>query len=146
MGPLATLHQSSPSERSSHGLSPDQDTASLQSQLQHMAVNDPAMLTLPVDTVLDEQVSASAAVVGGLHAGETAAVDASHGADARFLDQLFCCLITKVLPLGPQAPVVACDTHLPHQDVWVFSCGTSYVKTAKLVSCFLMYGMHTYTN
>ena len=48
-------------------------------------------------TALDDQVPTPGAAAGGLPAGGATATDASIGADAEFLDQLFCCPITKVL-------------------------------------------------
>ena len=87
---MATQHQSSPSGSTGQAMPPNQDTAGLQAQLQHMTAHDSA-----VHAALDEQVVTSAA--GGSPTGKAATVDASQGDDARFLNQLFCCPITKVL-------------------------------------------------
>ncbi|KAL3153167.1 hypothetical protein ABBQ38_011919 [Trebouxia sp. C0009 RCD-2024] len=57
---------------------------------------------------LGGQVPTSAATADGVHEGHAAAVDASRGADASFLDQLFCCPITKVAMVDP---VIAGDGH-----------------------------------
>lgn len=96
-----TLAHSSPAASTGGGSSSDQDAVDLQSQLQHTAAQDTAVHNPLEHVALDELRSASGAMIGS-PAGSTssAAVDASRGADAIFLDQLFCCPITKViLPL-----------------------------------------------
>lgn len=99
------LPHSSPS--ASSGSTSDQDAASLQSQLQQNPAQSSAGHTLPVHVALDEPRLASTAVAGGSSAGSSAAIDAPRGADATFLDQLFCCPITKVtLPTTPPFPVL----------------------------------------
>ena len=104
--PTAAQHHSSPSSSIGHIVPPDQDAVGVQTQLQHMTVHDSVMHTLPVNVALDEQEStsaaaaAAAAAAGGAPAGNAAAVGASQGDVASFLDQLFCCPITKV-PLCP---------------------------------------------
>ena len=95
--PITTLHHISLSGSTSHGMPPDQDTAGLQAQLQQLTLHDSAMQTLPVHAVLDEEVATSAAADGGLPAGGAAAGVTPQGGHASFLDQLFCCPITKVL-------------------------------------------------
>ena len=104
---MAALHYSSSSGSTGHGVPPDQDTAGLQAQLQHMTVHDSAMHTLPVHAALEGQLCTSAAA-GGFLTGSAAAVDASQGDDARFLDHLFSCPITKVSHQMPYS------LHLPH--------------------------------
>lgn len=96
--PIATPKQGSPSESRSLGLSPDQDIAG-QSQLQHVTLPGSAVLNIPEDAALNEQAAALAAAGGSPAGNAGAAVDASCEADAKFLDQLFCCPITKVLLL-----------------------------------------------
>ena len=97
----ATLRQGSPSASRGNEALSDQDAADLQTQLQQETAQDSAVHALPDRAVLDEPRSASAAVAGGSPAGSSAAVNAPQGADASFLDQLFCCPITKVmLPLA----------------------------------------------
>ena len=89
--PVATRHQSSPSEgRGDDGLSHDQGTDSFQQHWQHRTTSGSAMHS---HRGQNDQVSTSA---GGLPAGGAKATDASPEADAEFLDQLFCCPITKV--------------------------------------------------
>lgn len=101
------LPHSSPSASRGSGSTSDQDAASLQSQLQQNPAQSSAGHTLPVHVALDEPRLASTAVAGGSSAGSSAAIDAPRGADATFLDQLFCCPITKVtLPTTPPFPVL----------------------------------------
>ena len=106
--PIAPLHQRSPSGSKCAG---ESDTAGLQTQPQHLAVHNSAMRTLPAPTLLDEHVSASDAAADEYFAGNPA-IDASRGADPTFLDQLFCCPITKVPPppqsLLPYASLHSC--------------------------------------
>ena len=99
--PKASLLKSTPSERRSEDLSPDQAPDSSQPDSQHRAVHETAVNIRPAHTALHEQVSTSDRPAGGMPAASPAAVEASPGADARFLDQLFCCPITKVLPPCP---------------------------------------------
>ena len=91
--PMATLHQSRPP--GSTAVSPDEHTAGLQTQLQHVSVHNSDMHTLPAPALLDEEASISGA------ADALSAIDTSRGADESFLDQLFCCPITKVPSLSP---------------------------------------------
>lgn len=81
--------------------SADQALDSFQPDPQHIAAHETAVNMQSVHIALDEQVSSSDRPADGMPAASPAAVDASPGADARFLDQLFCCPITKVLPLRP---------------------------------------------
>ena len=91
MEPVATRHQNSPPEgRGDDGLSHDQGTDSFQQHRQHRTTSGSAMHS---HRGQNDQVSTSA---GGLPAGGAKATDASPEADAEFLDQLFCCPITKV--------------------------------------------------
>ena len=108
-GPKASLLQSNPSEGRSEDLSPDQAPDSFQPDPQHIPAHETALDMRPVHITLDEQVSSSDRPAGGLPAASLAAVDASPGADARFLDQLFSCPISKVIPLRP-SPLVAAIT------------------------------------
>ena len=109
---MATRHHSSPSESSGDGASPDHNTDGMQAQLQRRTAHDSAVHVFPVYPVLDEQASTSGASVDGLPAAKVPAADASREADADFLDQLFCCPITKVpLALHPPTPLSA-----PPQD------------------------------
>ena len=100
--PIATLVQSSPSRRTSCGLSPDQHTAGVQPQLQHMTVQASAAMIVAEQSALDEQASLTAAAPSDV--GNAAAATVSSEADAEFLDRLFCCPLTKV-PLLAQAKV-----------------------------------------
>ena len=86
---------------STKGPAPDKDNAGQQVQLQHRTAQDSAAHPLFAAAAQVEQVSSSAATPDGLHAGDAAAADASRGADASFLDQLFCCPITKVPSTRP---------------------------------------------
>ena len=98
--PEAALQLSSTLDGTGHGVPPEQDTAGLHAQLHSMTVHDSAKHTLPLHAALDEQEStpaAAAAAAAQAPEGNAAAVDASQGDDATFLDQLFCCPITKVL-------------------------------------------------
>ena len=78
---------------------PDPDATGQQPQLHHRTY------TLEVNTALKEQVPSPATAAAeddtghGAHAANAATANASRGADASFLDQLFCCPITKVLDL-----------------------------------------------
>lgn len=92
----ATVPQSSPSASRGGGSLSDQDTVGPQSQLQHKIAQDSAVYALPDQATLDEPRVASAAVAVGSPSTGAAAVEASQGADATFLDQLFCCPLTKV--------------------------------------------------
>ena len=97
--PIASSVQGSPSQSRSLGSSPDQGTAGKHPQLQHVTVQAPAMLTAAEDSAMDVQGSASAAAPCGFgadNAAAEAAVVGSREADAIFLDQLFCCPVTKV--------------------------------------------------
>ena len=87
-----------PTDSTGHRLLPDQQHASLPAQLHCMTVQGSVTHTLPVHVAMDEQEPPSAAAAaGGTPAGNAAAVTASQRDDASFLDQLFCCPITKVL-------------------------------------------------
>ena len=98
--PTVTPKRGGLSDSGSLGLSADQDIACLQSQLQHVVLPGSALLNVREDDALDEQALTPAAAAGRLHAGNAAAaLNASCEADAKFLDQLFCCPITKVLLL-----------------------------------------------
>lgn len=85
--------------------------ASLQSQLAHVSA---VHTSTPAHVALDEPRPTSDALTdGGLPAVAASALDTSRGADANFLDQLFCCPITKVtcmmLPAQPSSsPSTAC--------------------------------------
>ena len=95
--PEAALQLSSTLDGTGHGVPPEQDTAGLHAQLHSVTVHDSAKHTLPLHAALDEQESTPAAAAAQAPEGNAAAVDASQGDDATFLDQLFCCPITKVL-------------------------------------------------
>lgn len=102
--PTGTSKKGSPSESRDLGLPPDQNIADVQSQLQHVTLPGSARLNVE-DAALDKQAPAPAATACGLRAGNAAAaVDVSCEADTKFLDQLFCCPITKVLLLILQTP------------------------------------------
>ena len=97
----ALHHSHSGSREDGFSLHHDQDAAD--PQLQHGTTHELPGSTFAMDTALEEQVpsSATAAVdhddIGlDVHASSVATGDASKGADASFLDQLFCCPITKV--------------------------------------------------
>ncbi|KAL3142061.1 hypothetical protein ABBQ32_004689 [Trebouxia sp. C0010 RCD-2024] len=106
--PTATLHHQAGSlESSANGSTPDRDSPDQQLQLQHRTAQGSTAHASSVATALIEQGSSSAAATDGLCNG-AAAVDASRGADAIFLDQLFCCPITKVAMVDP---VIAGDGH-----------------------------------
>ena len=93
VGFKATLKQSSLSGRGRE-MPPDQDASGLQMQLQHMTVLDCAMPTL--HDAHDKQELASASADVDDSAGNAMADDNSPASNASFLDQLFCCPITKV--------------------------------------------------
>ena len=97
--PEAAMQLSSTLHGTGHGVPSEQDTAGLHAQLHSMTVHDSAKHTLPLHAALDEQESTPAPAAAAAQApeGNAAAVDASQGDDATFLDQLFCCPITKVL-------------------------------------------------
>ena len=97
---VQTLLQSNSLESRGDDLSPDEDPDSCQPDSQHRAAHDSAVPIQP-DTTLNEQVSTSGRPAAGMPIASAAAADAFPGADARFLDQLFCCPITKVLPPRP---------------------------------------------
>ena len=93
----------------------DQDATGQQPRLQYRTTHEPPGLTrVSEDTALEEEVLSSATAAaehddGGYDMPATcaAAGHASPGADASFLDQLFCCPITKVL----------CPPHLEYASV-----------------------------
>ena len=102
--PKATLLQSSPSKSGGEDFLRDQAPNPFQSDMQHRTAQDSAVPVQPVHTALGEQKSTSHRSASGVPAASAAAVDAFPGAHATFLDQLFCCPITKVLPPRPSPP------------------------------------------
>lgn len=121
--PKASLLQRNPSDSRSEDMSPDQALDSSQPDSQHRATHETAVNIRPAHTALHEQVATSDISVGGMPAASPAAVEASPGEDARFLDKLFCCPITKVLPPFPfsTVPAVTFDTILL-AHAWRASC------------------------
>lgn len=116
----ATQPQSSPSESRGGGLLSDQNAVGLQSPLQHTMAQDSDVHAVADQAMLDEPRVTSAAVAVRSPSTSSAAVEASRGADVTFLDQLFCCPITKVtLPQLPGAtptippPVLLPPPHFP---------------------------------
>lgn len=89
--PIATPVQGSPSQSRSL---PDQDTAGKQPQLQHVTVQASAAMIVAEHSALDKQALPTAAAPCDI--GTVAAANVSSEADAKFLDRLFCCPITKV--------------------------------------------------
>ena len=89
----SSLLQSNSSGSRGDDLSPDHAPNPFQPDMQHTAAHESAG-----HITLDEQVSTSGRPAAGTPSASAAAAGASPGADARFLDQLFCCPITKVLP------------------------------------------------
>ncbi|KAL3163244.1 hypothetical protein ABBQ32_009644 [Trebouxia sp. C0010 RCD-2024] len=128
----ATVPQSSPSASRGGGSLSDQDTVGPQSQLQHKIAQDSAVYALPDQATLDEPRVASAAVAVGSPSTGAAAVEASQGADATFLDQLFCCPLTKVAMVDP---VIAGDGHTYERSAiqhWLQGSSLSPVTRDKL--------------
>ena len=96
LGSMAKLEQSSPSGTRGCEMPPDQDASGLQMQLQHMTVLDCAMPTTHEPAAEDEQALVSASTVVCESAGSAMVHGNPPGGNATFLDQLFCCPITKV--------------------------------------------------
>ena len=96
VGAMATLEQGSPSGTRGCEMPPDQDAAGLQVQLQHMTAPDCAMPTIHEPAAKEEQVLLSASTDVCESADSAVAHGNSPGGNATFLDQLFCCPITKV--------------------------------------------------
>ena len=116
---IATPLQGSPSQSTGFVSSPDQDTAGKQPQPQHVTVQAPAALTATEDPVLDEPASTTTAAPCGFCAGNAAGAAAADGcreADAKFLDQLFHCPVTKVPLLIHRAPARVSENILVSSD------------------------------
>ena len=142
--PSTTLHPSSVSSPSASG-SPAVANLHIEQSTAHIAALHQVANELPVegqtaqspigaDTALplhaphggDEAPRPAAAAAGGLSAGK-GATDTSRGADASFLDQLFCCPITKVAP-----PLCAMPPPpLPSPTCLSPACYASYLQNGK---------------
>ena len=112
MDPEVTLLQSSTSQGRGDTLSPDQDTNNPEPDQQHRTALDSDTHTLPAHTAVDDEKPRSGSEAGALPAAGATATGASQGADASFLDHLFCCPVTKVHLLRPPAAAVASDIAL----------------------------------
>ncbi|KAL3153552.1 hypothetical protein ABBQ38_011880 [Trebouxia sp. C0009 RCD-2024] len=107
--PVSTaLHDCSDSREGASSPDHEQKATVQQPQLHHRNPHESTGYTCAVDTAKAELVSSPAAAGHDMHAVSAALVDASRGADAIFLDQLFCCPITKVAMVDP---VIASDGH-----------------------------------